>query len=249
MAFFENFHWTDLLFVPAALLAIMFHEVAHGWAAYKLGDVTAKEKGRLSLNPIRHIDIIGLLMLVFFRFGWAKPVPVDMRYFKKPRRDFALTALAGPVSNFLQAIVALLLCYACVFLYPQANALFHSDIIQQDFLMYFPILIGASQHGIIQLTIVDCVMIFLYFSAMLNVGLGVFNLFPIPPLDGSKIFGIVIPDHIYYRILPYERYGMLLLVALLYLGWLSGPLGFLRDAVLSGLNWVAYAPFRLFFGG
>ena len=103
--FGQIFKIETLYIVLAYLVTIMLHEMAHGFAAYRLGDPTAHQAGRLSLNPLRHIDPIGLLMLIVFRFGWAKPVRVNMRYFKKPRRDFALTALAGPVMNFLIALV------------------------------------------------------------------------------------------------------------------------------------------------
>ena len=100
--------WQTALLVAASLLCITFHETCHGLAAYRLGDPTAKRAGRLTLNPLRHVDIGGLLMMALFRFGWAKPVPVDMRYFKKPKQGMALTALAGPVSNLLLAVLLLL---------------------------------------------------------------------------------------------------------------------------------------------
>lgn len=204
----------QLLVVPAALLAIMLHEIAHGLAAYWCGDLTAKSSGRLSLNPIRHIDIFGLLMLIVAGFGWAKPVPVDMRYFKKPRRDFALTALAGPLSNFLQAFVGLVIFYLILFL--------SKNPVAPWFDFFLSTYIG------------------------LNISLGVFNLFPIPPLDGSKIIGIVIPDKYYYHILRYERYGMFLLMALLFTGVLSKPLNSLVTLVYSGIHWLAIQPFVLF---
>jgi Zn-dependent protease len=202
----------QLLIVPAALLAIMLHEICHGLAAYRLGDRTAKERGRLSLNPIRHIDVIGLLMLVVAGFGWAKPVPVDMRYFKNPRRDFAIVALAGPVSNFLQALVG--------------------------YLVYIALWLAKLNTALPDL--------FLNYYIMLNIGLGVFNLIPVPPLDGSKIVGAVIPDRYYYPILRYERYGMFLLMILLFTGVLDVPLGFLRSNVSEGIFWLARQPFLLF---
>lgn len=182
----------------AALFTIMFHEIAHGFAAYALGDTTAKERGRLSLNPIKHIDWFGLLMLIVAGFGWAKPVPVDMRYFKNPRRDMALVALAGPLMNFLMALLSTIVI---VFL-----SIFHAPEIIGDFFGTF-------------LTI--------------NIGLGIFNLFPIPPLDGSKILGIILPEHIHMQILRYERFGMLILMVLLWTNVLNRPLGFLRDTVLG----------------
>ena len=180
--FFDKiFQWDTLYMVLAYLITVTLHELAHGLVAYKLGDPTAKQSGRLSLNPLRHIDPIGLLMLIFFRFGWAKPVQVDMRYFKKPHRDFALTGLAGPVMNFLLA-------------------LFFALLLKLGFALQIP-------SGVFY----DLLMCLI----MVSVSLGIFNLLPIPPLDGSKVMGLVLPDRIYYRILPYERYGMIVLILLL----------------------------------
>ncbi|GHV08257.1 peptidase M50 [Clostridia bacterium] len=187
----------------AALFAIMLHEIAHGYAAHRLGDETARDMGRLSLNPIRHVDWFGLLMLILVGFGWAKPVPIDMRYFQNPKRDMCLVALAGPGMNFALAFVTLII-YA----------------------------LGAA-------AVPEFVADFLIAFALINVGLGVFNLFPIPPLDGSKAIGILIPDHIYYKILQYERYGMMALMLLLFTGVLNGPLSFLRGQILDGMWWVA----------
>ncbi|GHV34329.1 peptidase M50 [Clostridia bacterium] len=185
----------------AALLAIMLHEIAHGFAAFRLGDETAKEMGRLSLNPLRHVDWLGLALLIVVGFGWAKPVPVDMRYFRNPKRDMCLVALAGPGMNFALAFVSIL-----------ALGLLPAP----------PVLVFQ----------------FLWIFANINIGLGVFNLFPIPPLDGSKAVGILIPDRIYYQLLRYERYGMVALMALLMLGFLDKPLWFLRDGILDGMLWV-----------
>lgn len=143
--------------VIPALLCITLHELSHGAVAYSLGDDTAKRQGRLTLNPIRHIDIMGLLMMVFFRFGWAKPVPVNMNRFKNPKKGMAITALAGPVSNVIIAIVFL-------FLYG----------------FFFPILNGKSE-------IAGIVLDMLQITAYMSLGFAVFNILPIPPLDGSKV--------------------------------------------------------------
>lgn len=185
----------------AALFTIMFHEISHGLAAYALGDTTAKERGRLSLNPIKHIDWFGLIMLIVAGFGWAKPVPVDMRYFKNPRRDMALVALAGPVMNFLMALLSTVILTFLDF--------YHAPKILLDFFGTF---------------------------LVINIGLGIFNLFPIPPLDGSKILGIILPEYIHMQILRYERFGMLALMILLWTGLLNTPLGFLRGIVLGWCN-------------
>ena len=196
----------------AALGSITVHETCHGLAAWHLGDPTARSMGRLSLNPIHHIDPFGLLLLMTAGFGWAKPVPVDPRYFRSPKRGMALTALAGPVSNFLLALLsalALSLLYA-------AGA-------------------GESNAGF-------WVMEFFAVFLSMNVGLGVFNLFPIPPLDGSKILFSFLPDRVYGTILRYERYVMLALFALVFLDVLDAPLGFLVSHVLQGLCTVTRLP-------
>ncbi len=198
-----NFDWTSLLYIPAALLAIMTHESCHALAAYWLGDTTAYDRGRISFNPLRHIDPFGLLMLVVVGFGWAKPVPVDNRLFKNPKRDMALTAAAGPISNFI-------LAFLCVVI---LNGVFYATK-------------GTANESFLD---------FLWICAMINVGLGVFNFFPIPPLDGAKIFGALLPDRIYFGIMRYERYGMLVLMLLLFTGVLDQPLQFLRTGIL---NWL-----------
>ena len=106
-----------LLAIPGVLLALSVHECAHGWVSYKLGDPTARNLGRLTLNPLKHIDILGLICMVLLRFGWAKPVPVNARYYKKPRRDMALVAAAGPVSNLIMCIIGMLLLYLSYLIY------------------------------------------------------------------------------------------------------------------------------------
>ena len=187
---FRNLDWsylTDLLIqlIPA-LLCIMIHEICHGAAAYALGDRTAATQGRLSLNPLRHIDWFGLVMLAAFHFGWAKPVSVDMRNFRHPKRDMALTALAGPASNFILAALALFLF-----------GLFYRDLYTS----------GAGRFFIR----------LLQYLAILSISLGLFNLIPIPPLDGSKVLFSFLPDRAYIRLMVLEKYGMFLLIALVFL--------------------------------
>ncbi|MCI8808777.1 MAG: site-2 protease family protein [Oscillibacter sp.] len=181
--------------VFAVLLCLTVHETCHGLAAYALGDPTARSLHRLSLNPLRHIDWLGLAMMFLVGFGWAKPVPVDPRYFRKPKQGMALTALAGPVSNFVLAFLALLLAKV-VYLY----APYHAG---WNLLFEF----------------------FLYNLAPLSIGLGLFNLIPIPPLDGAKVLGGFLPDASYFKIMRYERYGMLLLLFLAYIGLTSRLVG------------------------
>lgn len=186
MAFLES----SLLRLAAVLLCLTVHETCHGLAAYALGDPTAREQRRLSLNPLRHIDWLGLAMMLMVGFGWAKPVPVDPRHFKDPKRGMALTALAGPASNLLLALAAVLLSRA---LYD------HGDWMPSGVL-------------------IPLFEFLLYTLAPLSIGLGLFNLLPIPPLDGAKAVGAFLPDRAYFGLMRYERYGMLALLALSWFG-------------------------------
>lgn len=167
----------------SVLLCLTIHETCHGLAALSLGDPTAKSMHRLSLNPLRHIDWLGLLAMFVVGFGWAKPVPVDPRYFKNPKQGMALTALAGPVSNLALALIFILISKV-IYLYAPYNPVW------------------------------DTVFQFLLTTAILSIGLGLFNLIPIPPLDGSKVLGALLPDRTYFQLMRYERYGMLVLLAL-----------------------------------
>lgn len=191
------------LSVLPALICITLHECAHGWAAYRLGDDTAKRMGRLTINPLKHIDIIGLAMMVLFRFGWAKPVPVDMRKFKNPKRDMAVTAAAGPLMNVM-------LCLAALFLY----GLTAPGAFYRGGALYY------LNEG-------------LYLTAYLSLALALFNIIPIPPLDGSKVLYSFISDRAYMQLMRYERYGMIALLALIVLGDLSG-----LDPLSRATGWV-----------
>ena len=191
--------------VAAVFLCLSVHETCHGLAAYALGDPTAKAMHRLSLNPLRHIDWFGLAMMLIAGFGWAKPVPVDPRYFKKPKEGMALTALAGPVSNFLLALLALLL----------------GKLIY----LYAPYTAGWDL----------CFQFLLYMVAPLSIGLGLFNLLPIPPLDGAKVLGALLSDETYFRLMRYERYGMLVLLVIAFFGIGDGFVGAAINGVYQGM--------------
>ncbi|MDR3076107.1 MAG: site-2 protease family protein [Synergistaceae bacterium] len=184
-----------LLSIPGLLWALSFHEFCHGWAAYKLGDYTAARQGRLSLNPIHHLDPLGTLMLIFFHFGWAKPVQINSRNFKKPRRDIAIVSLAGPAGNFLSAFVIAIFCGIMVRFIP--GSLF-------TFGRITPLL---TPFGQIMMNMM-----------MINVGLGIFNLIPIPPLDGSKVLSMFLPVSALRAFFFLERYGMYIILILAYTG-------------------------------
>ena len=200
--------WQTAGLVAASLLCITFHETCHGLAAYRLGDNTAKRMGRLSLNPLKHVDLMGLIMMALFRFGWAKPVPVDMRNFKNPKAGMALTALAGPVSNVVLAYAAVVLCNFVMFLADRLGSTW--------------LLLALAQ--------------FFVYVEIISAGLAVFNVFPIPPLDGSKVLFALLSDRAYDRLMRYEKYGMGLLMALLVTGAIDRPLGAMRDWLLTWLN-------------
>lgn len=209
-----------LLGLIPALICITLHELSHGFAAYCLGDNTAKERGRLTLNPLKHIDAFGLLMMLVFHFGWAKPVPVDMYNFKNPKRGMAVTALAGPVSNILIAMVFLVLFGALLLPLSMIRA-------------------GSYLIQMIELT------------ARLSVGLAVFNLLPVPPLDGSKVLLSVLSDENYYKLMRYERYGFIVMIILVATGVLGRPLSAAVNFVYSGLTplakWSYNLVYRLFY--
>ena len=212
-----------ILLIPAILIALTIHEFFHGYAAFFLGDRTAKWDGRLSLNPIKHIDPIGMLMLLVVGFGWAKPVMVNPYNLRNPKRDMAVIALAGPVSNFVTAFFAMF---------------FAQFFWVSGWLGFGPV--GGY-------TITFFLLLF-----QINVVLGVFNLIPIPPLDGSKILGMFMPHHMYWRYMNF-RYWFIVLIVLLIgpriglnigLGLILGPA---VDAVWNGYSFVILRFLGLFF--
>ena len=182
------------------------HELAHGWVAYKLGDTTAKREGRLTFNPIAHIDPIGMIMILLFGFGFAKPVPVSMRNLKKPKRDMALVALAGPAANVALAFIS-------IFFYYFINAINHSGIV---FLSY--------------------ITLFFLYSAYINVSLAGFNLIPLPPLDGSKVLAAFLPNKAYYKYMQFERYAMIALLVLIATGVLDKLISVIAGALMTAIS-------------
>ena len=193
--------------VAASLLCIMFHEVSHGLTALALGDTTAKDAGRLTFNPLRHVDPWGLLMMAVFHFGWAKPVPVNMNRFKRPIIGMAITAAAGPISNLILAWLALAVRAGLLAVYYRSG--------------------GVFLHAVIT---------FLEYTAVLSIGLAVFNVIPVPPLDGAKVLFAILPRNVYYKVLRYEKYGFLIMMVILFTGILDTPLMFCRSGLLNLLN-------------
>ena len=196
--------------LPPLLFALTEHELAHGWVAFRLGDPTAKMAGRLTMNPLKHLDPLGVLAFVIMKIGWAKPVPVDPRYFRNPQKDMLLVALAGPGANVLLALASALLARV---------------------LVSVPVL---------PLFVLQPLVGMLVASVWINIMLAVFNIIPIPPLDGSKVLAVLLPDRAYGQLMRYERYGILVLLALSWLG-LGG--NFLGNAIYG----VYEALFHIFF--
>ncbi|UCF97733.1 MAG: site-2 protease family protein [Spirochaetaceae bacterium] len=200
------------LVLPAVLVGFTIHEFSHALVAVRLGDSTPKDQGRLTLNPIYHIELIGLIMILFLGFGWAKPVQINPRNFKNPRNDEILVSLAGPFSNLLFGVI-----FAVVvkILFTLAPGMFYT---------------GGFGPVLFQI---------LSYFVWINLLLAVFNLFPIPPLDGSHILLSLIPDRFAQFKLVYTRYGRFALIALILLGSFTGynllPIGFLTAKLYDGL--------------
>jgi len=183
--------------ILAMLIAVSVHELAHGLVSYKLGDPTPKRDGRLTLNPLKHMDLWGTICMIVFRVGWAKPVRINTSYYKNKKLGIIAVSLAGPLTNYIVAFISLLL-------------------------YYFFAVKGIS------------IGVWFYYAAVLNVGLGTFNLIPIPPLDGSNVLmelcSGVIP---FYR--KIGKYARIILAVGLAAGILSRPISFVNDAVLEGM--------------
>lgn len=220
-----------LLTLPAILISLSVHEASHGFVANKLGDPTAANLGRLTLNPLKHINLIGFLSMLFFRVGWANPVPINTRYFKKPKRDMALTALAGPLSNLCLAIIfTILLRLVMIPTVHIMNQSMTGAYISED-IFSNPMFILLS-----------LLAIMLFLGISLNLNLMFFNLIPLPPLDGSRIAYIFLPSNIYFKVMQYERYIMIGFIFLLVSGIIDLPLTTLTSGVTEFLYKITGMP-------
>lgn len=226
-----------LLSLPVVLIALSVHETAHGYVAYKLGDPTAYSLGRLTLNPLKHFDPIGLVFMVIFHIGWAKPVPINTRYFKNPKRGMAITAAAGPASNLLLALLFAALLRLAVL----GAQLFYEEellaILKMLILGQTDVTVGA---GIKLLAVLAYI---LHMGVIVNVSLAIFNLIPIPPFDGSRIAHLYLPTKWYFAIMRYERILLIVVIASIFVSQHLFPSGdswlsIASSTVSSGFLWI-----------
>lgn len=186
------------------LIAFPIHECAHALVAKWLGDDTAEKQGRITLNPLKHLDLFGTILMLFAGFGWAKPVPINPNNFKKRKLGMALSSLAGPISNLILAYIAMIL--SKILLYTETSE---------------------------ELSII-CIN-----AMLINVGLAVFNLIPIPPLDGSRIMLLILPEKLYFKVMKYENIIFIILFAIIWLGLLDTPLAFLQLKALEFMRFLS----------
>lgn len=208
-----------IMMIPIVLIALTFHEFAHAWVSTKLGDPTPRMTGRLSLNPLAHLDPIGAVLMLVTRFGWAKPVQINASYYKNPKLGMALTAAAGPLMNLALAIVSMLL-YTLVFIIT-----YKTRVISE---------VACGNIGY-----------FLQLLALVNLSFMIFNIIPIPPLDGSRVLSIILPTNAYFRVQKYERYSFILIIVLSLSGFFGRFIGtgvsFIMDRIIWLCNLIVQA--------
>ncbi len=226
--------WQDILIsllltLPVILMALSFHEAAHGFIAYKMGDRTAYNLGRVTMNPLKHLDLMGSLWMLIFGYGWAKPVPINARNFRDPKKGMAFTAIAGPIANLILAVIGII---------------FYSVItyILTDNIIFF-----AAGENAFLFKVIVILWNFFYLMAIMNLTLMVFNLIPIPPFDGSRFFGFFLPPKTYFAIMKYEKYTLIAVLAISFLCsrffgfspafWVAEKLfNFMADGVLKVIS-------------
>ena len=197
-----------IIMAPPLLLALTLHEYAHGYVAYRLGDPTARDAGRLTLNPLSHLDPIGTIAFFFIKFGWAKPVPVNPYYFKNPRKDMLWVALAGPVTNLMLAVASALLLKGIV---GTASVIPYTPLLEAILVPLYNMLVA---------------------SVWINLVLCIFNFLPIPPLDGGRILTGLLPEDMARTYASFERYGFIVILLLAF----SGVLGMVIFPVIRFAN-------------
>lgn len=206
-----------VLAIPCIIIALSFHEAAHGYAAYKMGDPTARNLGRLTLNPAKHLDLFGTLCMLIVGYGWAKPVPIQTRYFKNQKKGMALTAIAGPLTNLILGVIGILLYRITIML------VLNSEIVSDT-------LTNSSKENLVL-----AILLLLNTFTIYNFSFAIFNMIPIPPFDGSRVLFAFLPDKYYFGIMKYERYIMIALLVFM----TAGPgfsIGSIVSLLVDGIN-------------